>query len=54
MAYRIIKDGYFIARVPKLLVRHSHGSKLFKFIKEFKSWRMMYKDVLEYIDKYPT
>ena len=49
VAYRIIKDGYYIARTPKQLVMHSHGSSLIKFCNEFKNWRIMYKDVLEYI-----
>lgn len=49
MAYRIIQDGYQIAHNPNILVRHSHGSGLIKFCKEFKNWRIMYDDVLEYI-----
>jgi len=49
MAYCIIKDGFKIARDPNLLVMHSHGSGLFKFIKEFKNWRVMYSDVERYI-----
>lgn len=49
MAYRIIKDGYYIVKSPDLLVMHSHGSNIVKFIKEFKNWRIMYNDVLEYI-----
>lgn len=50
-AYRIIKDGYYIASVPDLLVMHSHGKKFFKFIEEFKNWRVMWEDVLAYIEK---
>lgn len=49
VAYRIIQDGYYIASVPELLVMHSHGNGLFKFIREFKNWRVMYQDVLKYI-----
>lgn len=51
MAYKIIRDGYYVACVPELLVMHSHGSKLPKFIKEFKSWRKMWIDVQAYIKK---
>ena len=50
MAYSIINNGYIIARSPELLVKHSHGSGILKFIREFKNWRSMYKDVLDYID----
>lgn len=49
VAYRIIKDGFYVARVPELLVKHSHGSGLLKFIKEYKSWRVMYDNVCDYI-----
>lgn len=49
LAYRIINEGYVIAQVPTLLVEHSHGSNLNKFIKELISWKKMYKDVDEYI-----
>lgn len=51
VAYRIIQDGYYIASVPDLLVMHSHGKKFFKFIQEYRSWRTMWEDVLEYISK---
>lgn len=51
VAYRIIQDGYYIASVPELLVMHSHGNGFFKFLKEYRSWRVMYQDVLEYINK---
>lgn len=50
LAYRIIKDGMFVASVPDLLVYHSHGSHLFKFIKELKNWKTMYQEVLLYIE----
>lgn len=50
MAYSIIKGGYEIVRSPKLLVKHSHGNGILKFINEFKNWRIMYKDVLDYIE----
>lgn len=49
LAYRILNDGFNIIKEPNLLVMHSHGSKLFKFIKEFKGWRKMYKEVEQYI-----
>lgn len=49
VAYRIIQDGYYIASVPDLLVMHSHGKPFFQFIKEFKSWRVMWEDVVKYI-----
>lgn len=51
VAYKIIRDGYYVACVPELLVMHSHGSKLPKFIKEFKAWRKMWIDVQAYIEK---
>lgn len=51
MAYRIIQDGFFIAQVPDLLVKHSHGSKLKKFLKELKNWKVMYGEVEDYINK---
>lgn len=50
VAYRIIKDGYYIACVPELLVMHSHGKNFFEFIKEFKNWRIMWEDVIKYIN----
>ena len=53
LAYRIIKEGYVIAKVPYLLVKHSHGSNLVKFINEFKAWRKMYNMVDEYINNNP-
>lgn len=49
VAYRIINDGYYVASVPALLVMHSHGKKLFEFIKEYKGWKSMWKDVINYI-----
>lgn len=49
LAYKIIKDGFIIVKSPYLLVMHSHGSGIFKFIKEFKGWREMYSDVENYI-----
>lgn len=51
VAYRIIQDGFYIASVPDLLVMHSHGKKLFAFIQEFKNWRVMWREVLSYIEK---
>lgn len=51
VAYRIIQDGYYVACVPELLVMHSHGSNLSKFIKEFRAWRRMWVDVETYIGK---
>lgn len=52
MAYRIINDNFWIVKAPELLVKHSHGSSLIKFINEFKGWRKMYKDVEKYIYQY--
>lgn len=49
IAYRIIKDGYYIAQVPNLLVKHSHGNNFKKFIKELKNWKVMYNEVIIYI-----
>ena len=51
VAYRIIQEGYYIASVPDLLVRHSHGSNLLQFIREYKNWRDMWQNVLQYIEK---
>lgn len=49
VAYRIIRDGYKIARVPELLVMHSHGKPFFGFVKEYLGWKRMWRDVLAYI-----
>ncbi len=49
VAYRIIQDGYYIASNPELLVMHSHGKKFVDCIKEYKSWKVMYNNVLSYI-----
>lgn len=50
LAYRIIEDGYVIAKAPTLLVKHSHGSNLIEFIKELKLWKSMYNNVEKYIN----
>lgn len=49
VAYRILKSGMVIAMNPKLLVKHSHGNNLIKFIKEIIGWQKIYYDVLRYI-----
>lgn len=49
VAYRILKDGMYIAMSPHLIVKHSHGNGLFKFIKELNNWKKIYNEVLEYI-----
>lgn len=51
VAYRIMKDGYFIAKVPELLVMHSHGKGLIPFCREYLSWKVMWRNVLAYIEK---
>lgn len=51
MAYFILNEGYKIVKDPDILVKHSHGNSLIKFINEFKGWRRMYNDVLKYIEK---
>lgn len=51
VAYRIMKDGYYIAKVPDLLVMHSHGKGFFPFLKEYLGWKVMWKAVLAYIKK---
>lgn len=51
VAYRIIQDGYFVAKSLETVAMHSHGSSLKKFIKEYKAWGGMYKDVLNFIEK---
>nr|WP_288305819.1 glycosyltransferase [uncultured Romboutsia sp.] len=51
MAYYILKNNKKIIFCPNLIVRHSHGKKFFDFIKELKKWNLMYKNVLDYIDK---
>lgn len=50
VAYRILQDGMYIAMVPRLLVRHSHGKKLKEFIKELKNWKKIYNEVIHYIN----
>lgn len=50
VAYRIIQEGYFIAKVPHLLVKHSHGVNLKQFISQLRDWKKMYQDVLDFID----
>ena len=50
VAYRIMKEKLEIVQVSDLLVKHSHGKGFFKFIKEFKNWRIMYGEVLKYIE----
>ena len=50
VAYRILQDGYFIAKVPKLLVRHSHGKKFRDFVQQLRDWKMMYQKVERFID----
>lgn len=49
LAYRIIQEGKCIIKDPDILVKHSHGNGIFKFVKEFKNWRTMYEDVTKYI-----
>ena len=51
VAYQIIQDGYYIARDPKLMVMHSHGSNLKKFLQERKAWDVMWEDIQRYIVK---
>lgn len=50
VAYRIMENGYYIAKVADLLVRHSHGKKLLLFFKEYQNWKILYNDVLEFIE----
>lgn len=50
VAYRILQDGFLIAKASKLLVRHSHGKNLIGFMKELINWKKIYKEVLEYIE----
>lgn len=49
VAYRILQDGYSIARVPELLVMHSHGKGFAAFVKQFRQWREMWENVLAYL-----
>ena len=51
VAYRIMKDGYYIAKAPGLLVMHSHGKGFIPFLKEYLGWKVMWKNVLDHIDK---
>lgn len=51
MAHNIIKNKYSIIKDPNLLVMHSHGSNLLKFLKEMKAWRTMYQQVHNFIGK---
>lgn len=50
VAYRIIQDGFAIARMPSLLVMHSHGKKLLPFIKEYLGWNKMWRAAISYIE----
>ncbi|MBZ5964365.1 glycosyltransferase [Leuconostoc gelidum subsp. gasicomitatum] len=50
VAYRIIQDGYFIAKTPHILVKHSHGVNFRQFLKQLQDWKKMYSNVLNYID----
>ena len=50
VAYRILQDGMYIAMVPRLLVKHSHGKNLIEFIKELKNWKKIYNEVIQYIN----
>ena len=49
VAYRMIEDGYVIAQVPYLLVMHSHGLGIVKFIRQYHNWQRMYQQVQRYI-----
>lgn len=51
VAYRMIKDGFFVAQVPELLVMHSHGIGLIPFLRQYANWKRMYQNVLSYIRK---
>lgn len=53
MAYRIFQEGQYVVRDPQLLVMHSHGSNIFKFMKELKAWKQMYKKVENHISLTP-
>lgn len=50
VAYRIIQDGFFIAKIPHALVRHSHGINFRQFLKQLEDWKKMYQNVLNFID----
>ena len=50
-AFRIIEEGYVIAKVPELLVQHSHGKNFIAFLQEYKGWKTMYADVISYIER---
>lgn len=50
VAYRILKDGFFIAKVPSLLVKHSHSLNLNRFILQLKNWKTMYRNAINLID----
>ena len=51
VAYQIMNDGYYIAKAPHLLVMHSHGKGFIQFCKEYLGWKIMWRNVLTYIDK---
>ena len=51
LAYRILEKNMVIAMNPKLIVKHSHGNNLIKFIKEIINWRIIYNEVINYIEK---
>lgn len=50
VAYRIIQNGYLVAKDSGLLVRHSHGKKFWAFIQEYKNWQKMYREVLDFLE----
>ena len=50
VAYRILQEGFLIAKASQLLVRHSHGNNLIGFVKELMNWKKIYNEVIEYIE----
>ena len=49
MAHYILSKNLNVIKNPEILAYHSHGSNLFKFMKELKNWKKLYADVLNYI-----
>jgi rhamnosyltransferase len=50
LAYQMLKQGKKVVKDPEVVALHSHGSSIPKFVNEFKNWREMYADVLNYIE----
>ena len=50
MAYYMLSRKLYVVKNPDILVYHSHGSSIKKFMKEMQNWKSLYNDVLNYIN----